>query len=435
MIRSVPTVDKAGQTPARTPTSNYLHAPPSSPVHPLLQLQSRFGNRATAAWVAQRMQNASAPVIQRADNEEESQDEQENSDETFADSASGSVQLVLTETPPYTINKVLIGKERPHGLFGSKHGSHTTSWEVFCDVVRFSITNLTIPNAIQNMKTLCEEAKALPGVSSRSEALIEPAASQYQSAAEEMKNALANAQKADMGIGQQVSALQSLILSYLKYRNSLPFSAVERTLNNGGGESARLELIRLFENGDKTDIDHDQLRGALWGLLDAKAVQDIRDGLSLVYSEENADQMEDSDDEDEWEDEEIERAGQKDLQLSSTGGGYLDYDLPEDVVTDIMARHLLTLKRAYPHTMKTVELEKHVAKFLTSQETFKLKSKKKPKKIGLDYTIKDASVKRIEKSISKSVTPKKKIRKQKFMQPEGKVHVDTTKFSVQVVLA
>ncbi len=171
---------------------------------------------------------------------------------------------------------------RPHGLLGSKEGSHLTAWIVFCDVVRTAIGNKSVIDAIKAILRLYIEAKKLPGVS-RIKNLDEKAKPFYEASESRMEKAVLNTKKMKNIELQALPVLQELIAAYLSYRNSIPLSQTNAGVADGSGEAqSRARILYLNGNIKKSDWNA-KLYGpiptslkdfwlAMWNMMDTKVL-------------------------------------------------------------------------------------------------------------------------------------------------------------------
>ena len=246
---------------------------------------------------------------------------------------------------------------RPHGLFGSKHGSHITAWVVFCDVVRTAVVNQPIPAAILRLIQLIGEAPELPGASSDRLAAMEDDVQVtgksartgrdiYDEALEAAAAAQAFATQVWADPGLALPALQELAAAYLTLRNATPLSvthdvAVAQGHGEGGArgdlqaaeqannerEQARQEL-EAAELGQDTIADT-KVRELLWKLLDARAVN------FLVRTEPAI---------------ETPRA-------NSPVPGNVPGETRARRLAETVAQHLLTIRRAYPALYRRADMD------------------------------------------------------------------------------
>jgi Domain of unknown function (DUF4157) len=183
------------------------------------------------------------------------------------------------------IKSIFFGN-RPHGLFGSKHGSHTTAWGVFTEGVLIAAKGKPINKAVLSIKALYDSALTLPGV----------ARAQYLTA--ERKKAFEDAKRdvkeTDTNNVTSLSDLQNYILAYLTFRNLVPMSAAMLGRATGKGESEALDKLRNYKS-----FDASELQESVFKLLDAEALIAIARGsqklpekipgnnLNALYIEDN----------------------------------------------------------------------------------------------------------------------------------------------------
>ena len=270
------------------------------------------------------------------------------------------VQAHLGEAEP-VVASIDIGG-RPHGLFGSRHGSHTTAWVVMCDAVRTAVLNQPVPKAIERLEQLLAEASELPGADPwRVLAMTDniqvggenerTGAKIYADAQNEANAALGLARAARDKPGLAVAALQELAAAYLKLRNATPLSvALDVDVARGHGEGAvRAELrqgaeeeaaaVKAEDAKEKEQADvreeleqvargdvkgsKERVRTLLWKLLDGNAV------LFLARTEPPG------------------------IRVRSPVPGNIASEKPGRRVADTVAQHLLTIRRAYPDLFAT----------------------------------------------------------------------------------
>ena len=265
------------------------------------------------------------------------------------------VQAHLGERDPIVTSIDFGG--RPHGLFGSRHGSHTTAWVVMCDAVRVAVLKQPVMEAIGRLEKLIAEASVLPGadrwrvlamaddiqVSGENE---RTGAKIYADAQNEAHAALRLARAAQGQHGLAVAALQELAAAYLKLRNATPLSvtldvdvarghgegAVRAGLRHGADTEAAAAKVEEAKEKEQAAVrdeleqaarggvqgSKERLRTLLWKLLDGDAV------LFLARTE-----------------------------PPGTGGrspvpGNIASEKRARRVADTVAQHLFTIRRAYP---------------------------------------------------------------------------------------
>jgi hypothetical protein len=249
---------------------------------------------------------------------------------------------------------------RPHGLFGAKHRSHTTAWVVFCDVVRTAVLYQPLPDAIQRLQALIDEALTLPGAApERLEAMKQDVQvtganartgfAIYDKARRDAAaaKALGASALAPGGAGVAVAAIQELAAAYLQLRNATPLSVThDVTVAQGHGEGGAHGGLRAAEReGDDersaaaedraaTEVTEElaeaerapaaatdaHVRSLLWKLLDLKAV-----GF-LVRTEPSGQQP----------------------RTHSPVPGNVPGESAARRLADTVAQHLLTIRRAFP---------------------------------------------------------------------------------------
>jgi hypothetical protein len=267
-----------------------------------------------------------------------------------------------TDDPPATVVASIDIGGRPQGLFGAAHRSHTTAWVTYGDVVRTAILNQELPVAIQRMQTLIDEAKALPGADdARLTAMrddiqvtgreAEKTGRQIYDAAEGMATtASGNVTTHGATPGRGVDLLQDLIEAYLTLRNATPLSVTYDVTSAGGhGEgstrgqlSDRSEKAAAASEAEREGVadtlkeveagqrqaDKDTVRGLLWKLFDRKAA------VYLVTTEPDVGRRE-----------------------HSTVPGNVPGETPAKRIADVVAQHLLTIRRAYPELYRLADMD------------------------------------------------------------------------------
>jgi hypothetical protein len=258
---------------------------------------------------------------------------------------------------------------RPHGLFGSKHRSHTTAWVVFCDVVRTAVLYQTLPDAIRRLQALIDEAEKLPGAGEkRLEAMKEdqqvtgtkPQTGReiYDKAKQEADTAKTSGTAAlqPENAGVAVAAIQDLAAAYLQLRNATPLSVThDVTVAQGHGEGGARGGVRAAEREDaderraaaadkagaeivdaldevasgRATVADTHVRELLWKLLDAKAVE------FLATTEPSMDSP----------------------RTHSPVPGNVPGEFPGRRLADAVAQHLLTIRRAYPALYQRADMD------------------------------------------------------------------------------
>lgn len=199
-----------------------------------------------------------------------------NEDEEVEESSgtgkhTSSMQVVLGDDGKVT--DVFFGS-RPHGLFGSKHGSHTTAWGVFTAGVLNAVKGKTIAEAAAGMKGLSDVALTLPGVA-RAKYLPEP----RQVAFADAKKTL---EETDSDAINTQSALQNYIRDYLTFRNLVPLSAAMLGRAPGKGEAEALDKLRASGLYTK-----EELQAAIFKLMDKEAMIEIGKGSQKLPEKTN----------------------------------------------------------------------------------------------------------------------------------------------------
>jgi hypothetical protein len=258
---------------------------------------------------------------------------------------------------------------RPHGLFGSKHRSHTTAWVVFCDVVRTAVLYQPLPEAITRLQALIDEALELPGAAEkRLEAMkedIQVTGSKSQTGRDIYDRAKQEAETAKTSgtsalqpekAGTAVAAIQDLAAAYLQLRNATPLSVThDVTVAQGHGESGTRGGLRAAEREDdderraaaadkagaeitqaleeaasgRATVADTHVRELLWKLLDMKAV-----GF-LVGTEPSMDSP----------------------RTHSPVPGNVPAEFGGRRLADTVAQHLLTIRRAYPALYRRADMD------------------------------------------------------------------------------
>lgn len=200
------------------------------------------------------------------DMEDDAPEPKNEDDETEESYGSGkhnaSVQVVLTNDDK--VSNVIFGS-RPHGLFGSKHGSHTTAWGIFTEGVLNATKNKTIANAAAGIKALSQTALALPGVA-RANYLTDVRKKAFLESKSELEGY-------DADTITTINALQNYIREYLTFRNLVPLSTAMLGRAPGKGESEALGKLRAPASHTK-----EILQAAIFKLMDSDALLAIGKG-------------------------------------------------------------------------------------------------------------------------------------------------------------
>jgi hypothetical protein len=181
--------------------------------------------------------------------------------------------------------------DRPSGLFGSGHRSHSISWETFLDALRIKIVGQPLHVAIGQVEQLYQATLQLAGMKRetflaradrRPAGASQPAphrpAEGFRQA--KQKAAAASARAVPMSAPgppysdqQRLAALQEFAAAYLELRNNVPLAAVKLPATEATG-GAPLEPIRTYELGDG-GAPPPELRNALWAHLDRRVVNQL----------------------------------------------------------------------------------------------------------------------------------------------------------------
>ena len=266
----------------RAPATSATGRAPSAAESLALTLQRGVGNRAAALLLRSHPDNRAEPMLAVA---------LASRPRTLAASARTLQRFGVTVTTIHghggglLIDKVQIG-DRPPGLFGAAHKSHSISWETFCDGLRLEIMRQPLDTALARVEALYQFVLNLPGMARagnlpQANPPVPPPGhaapdSPMQRHARAVQRALAAhnaatpmlATPAHFTVDQMLAALQEFAAAYLQLRNSVPLAAVDLPHPSGG---AALNTIRAYETQVAVAAPV-ALRRALWAHLDVRVV-------------------------------------------------------------------------------------------------------------------------------------------------------------------
>jgi hypothetical protein len=199
------------------------------------------------------------------------------------DLTAGQVELGTNADGEEIIEELhLPSKGRPEGAISGEEGNHTTAWSAFAEGVRQNLLKKTIPQALQEMDRLAQDALNLPGaLTRRVDALSEERQIRFNEALDRM---LALQQEAWGGGG--IDTLQRYVGAYLAFRNLIPFSTVKRGApSNVGRESRAINTLRQYETKKKSEI-----RGAIYAMLDKAALESLYDDEEQSFEPDPSDE-------------------------------------------------------------------------------------------------------------------------------------------------
>lgn len=265
-----------------------------------------------------------------------------------------STQVVLTVDSPKKVSSVIVAG-RPKGVFGSSDRKHTTAWAVFVRGVKNRTEGKALPTAVAGIKTLLDEAKAMPGAQAAQATAMSDKASQRltdRRAAADAAQTSAVHSMAQNNIQIRHQALQHFIHAYLAFRNAMALTAavISSQLSTSGGKAEGRSLATLdsFEetgsNRSASDVRVSTV-GAFWKLFDFGALK--------VMS-------------------------QNPTWLPNTAGVTFNEKMPgvnQNVrsmqrVVNVLTQHILTVKSAYPNTVQRLQTDLNASLEEKLRETF-----------------------------------------------------------------
>jgi hypothetical protein len=192
----------------------------------------------------------------------------------------------LTSQIQLAENGRIVGFEsagRSPSPFGSQGmGAHTTAWTVHLDVIRRTILNQKVPDAITKLQALSNEARATR--TKMEGAGFEVVDEQHQT---NLKNSLgkltSDIKAADKAAPQaQPILLQQAINSLLTYINYIPGATIVAADTGGKNEGRIRRQLLAHEQSSEKILTKKELRANLLGLLDLKGVGDDKKRLALL---------------------------------------------------------------------------------------------------------------------------------------------------------
>jgi hypothetical protein len=169
---------------------------------------------------------------------------------------------------------------RPRGVFGARHGSHTTAWSLLVDTVRAQVVNRTPAEAWSALVEFGDPLRNALGETAARQAAMPLGPDQELLSAQEAYDAAVVG-----GHGTpDIVRTQRLAAAVLHLLNTQPLSAVDKGgLNNPareGDHRAAARHANVAGGPPLTQAQQAALRHHLWGLLDDQAVLILLDEKS-----------------------------------------------------------------------------------------------------------------------------------------------------------